>query len=110
MDIPTAEYKLVYSSRSILKNRRDGKYTDDVWGIHASKLDGKIPETITLFAEIVGHTPGGKMIQKNYAYGQPIAESDFWVYRITETSPDGVVGEFTFPEIVVFVITTSCGT
>jgi len=99
VDVKTTEYTLVYSSRSILKNRRDGKYTDDVWGIEASKLEGIIPEGYTLFGEIVGHTPGGKTIQKNYDYGVPLTESDFWVYRITETTTDGVVRELSFPEI-----------
>jgi hypothetical protein len=88
-NIPDKEYKFVYSSRSVIKNRRDGKLTDDVWGIIASELQGNIPEGYTVYGEIVGHTPGGKTIQKNYDYGVPKNECEFRVYRITYNLTDG---------------------
>lgn len=84
------EYKFVYSSRSVLKNRRDGKYTEDVWGIIAKEMEEEIIENFNVYGEIVGYTPGGKMIQKNYDYGLRKNECEFRVYRITENTPDGV--------------------
>lgn len=84
------KHKLVYSSRSIIKNRKDGKYTDDVWGIHAKqiqdqfdKINSNIFNNITLYGEIVGYTPSGKFIQKNYDYGLPVGKSEFLLYRAT---------------------------
>jgi len=82
-NIPTTEHKFVYSSRSVLKNRKDGKYTEDVWGDWAKKLDGEIRYNTIFYGEIVGHTSSGKTIQPNYDYGVLPKESEFRVYRVT---------------------------
>ena len=100
--IPSTEYKFVYSSRSVLKNRRDGKFTDDVWGIIASELRDKIPEGYNVYGEIVGYTPGGAMIQKNYDYGVTKGECEFRVYRITQNLPEGKTKELEWYEIEEF--------
>lgn len=84
------EHRFVYSSRSVLKTRRDGKYTDDVWGAAASYLNGKIPENITVYGELVGWSSSNGNIQKGYDYGVPRGEFELWVYRATENVPDGV--------------------
>lgn len=89
-EIPTEEYKFVYASRSLFKNRRDGEYTDDVWGIIAADIVENIPETYTVYGEIVGYTPGGRAIQKNYNYGVPTNNCEFRVYRITQNTDQGV--------------------
>ena len=100
--IPSTEYKFVYSSRSVLKNRRDGKFTDDVWGIIASELKDKIPEGYTVYGEIVGYTPGRAMVQKNYDYGITRGECEFFAYRITYNLSDGKVKELEWHEIEEF--------
>lgn len=87
---PTEEYKFVYASRSLFKNRRDGKFTDDVWGIIASELEDSVPETFSVYGEIVGYTPSGKTIQKDYNYGVPTKHCEFRVYRITQNTDEGV--------------------
>lgn len=87
--ISDQEYKFVYSSRSVLKNRRDGKFTDDVWGIIGADLQSKIPEGYSIYGEIVGFTPSGKTIQKNYDYGVAKTECAFRVYRITYNLTEG---------------------
>jgi hypothetical protein len=89
-NIPDTEYTFCYSSRSILKNRRDGKFTDDVWGIIASEIREEIPENIKIYGEIVGFTPSGKTIQKNYDYSVNNGECELRVYRITENIEGGV--------------------
>jgi hypothetical protein len=58
-------------------------YTDDVWGVIAAELDEEIPEGFSVYGEIVGYTPGGATIQKNYDYGVTKGECEFRVYRIT---------------------------
>ena len=90
LDIEDTEHKLLYSSRTILKNRRDGKFTDDVWGVIASRLDGKILKNYTIYGEIVGYTSSSKMVQKNYDYGVKQGEVEFFVYRMTKNTPDGI--------------------
>lgn len=102
LKIPDTEYKLVYSSRSVIKNRKDGKYTDDVWGKYAEFYNGEIPEGYSVYGEIVGYTPTGKTIQKGYDYGAKMNESDFKVYRVTYNLPDGRVYELPWDEIEQF--------
>jgi hypothetical protein len=99
LNISETEYKFVYSSRNVIKNRRDGKYTEDVWGQHAEKLDRLIPEGVTIFGEIVGYSSFTKCVQKNYDYGNAMGENELRVYRITKTSADGVVTEYSWEEI-----------
>ena len=100
--IPDEEYVFVYSSRSIVKNRKDGKYTEDVWGEWAEKLNGKIPQGYAVYAEIAGKTSTGKSIQKNYDYSCSEKENRLFVYRITTTYPDGTCIDLSWPEIEKF--------
>lgn len=98
-------YFPLYSSRSVIKNsdvnqsQDGGYYWEDVWGIHAKQLEPKIEKGITLYGEIVGYTPSGQWIQKGYHYGCKQGESKFYVYRMTYTTPDGNVIEFTDSQI-----------
>lgn len=100
--IPTTEYQFVYSSRSVLKNRKDGKFTDDVWGEVANKLIIRVPKDHTIYGEIVGYTPTGKTIQKNYDYHMDKNECQFRVYRITQNLPENKIYEFEWYEIEEF--------
>lgn len=74
-------------------------YNIDIWGLHALKLKDKIEKGISLYGEIVGYTPNGACIQKNYDYGEEVGESKFYIYRITYTKPDGSTIEFTPSQI-----------
>lgn len=101
-NVPEREYRLVYSSRNVLQNRRDGKYTDSVWGRHAAEFEGKIQEGVSLYCEILGWVNDGKQVQKGYCYGIEQGKSEAWVYRITQTDEFGKVYEFSWNEIVEF--------
>lgn len=107
MNIRDTEYYHLYSSRTVIKNddiddERNqgwGYYWEDIWWIYAKQLESKIEKGITLYGEIVGYTPSGGYIQKGYHYGCKEGESKFYVYRITYTTPDGNVIEFTDSQI-----------
>ena len=101
------EYDILYSSRTVLKNKNINKnqnsfYDSDVWGFWYNRLmeQNKIEQGITLYGEIVGYLPNGKQIQKDYTYGQQNGSSEFLVYRITYTKPDGSVIEFSWRQII----------
>lgn len=96
------QYRFLYSSRSVLKNRSDGKYSPDVWGVHAAEINGKIPEGYSCYGEIVGWASQGKMIQSGYNYGVKQGNSEFWVYRITKVDEDGNFNELSWSEIEEF--------
>ena len=104
--IQDKEYYPLYSSRKVIKNDElnDSKninwyYGEDIWWVHAKLLKNKIEKGITIYGEIVWYTTGGGYIQQGYTYGCKEGESKFYVYRITYTSPDGVVIEFTDSQI-----------
>ncbi len=100
-------YGSVYSSRKIVKNQYINKeagssyYGEDVWKYHNDVLsiNGAIENGITLYGEIVGYTGSGKAIQKGYAYGSKVNQSQLKIYRITYTKPDGSVIEYTWEQI-----------
>lgn len=116
--IEETEYFPLYSSRTVIKNQdinpnQDGGfYWEDIWGQYAKLLEWKIEKGITLYGEIVGYTAWGQQIQKGYTYGCSISkwidedwkvinkwQSKFYVYRMTYTTPDGIVIEFTDSQI-----------
>lgn len=96
------EFKLVYSSRSVVKNRRDGSYTNDVWGQWAEALEPTLPFGFTVYGEIVGYTINGRAIQKNYAYGCPVLSNNLYIYRVTYTDKVGSVLEFDWQQVKDF--------
>lgn len=109
--VQESEYGFVAASRKVIKAVCGSSLSDhghyygvDLWKHCTDLLKEKCHPGITLYYEVVGYTPVGKMIQKGYDYGceQPTQESG-WVegkhfkiliYRITYTSPDGYVIDF----------------
>lgn len=110
-------YDYLYASRSVIKNAninptvKPGFYGEggDVWGEAFKIVKPFLTKGMTIYAEIVGYTPGGKCIQKNYDYGcfmpKPGEEYEYgkhykiMIYRITLTNVDGVVHEFSAREV-----------
>jgi len=105
IEVVQSKYDNLYSSRTVVKNQyintdvTPGFYGEDIWAIVNKELDGKIEQGITLYGEIVGYLPSGKVIQKGYDYGCKDGEHKFLVYRITYTKPDGNVIEFSWQQI-----------
>jgi hypothetical protein len=108
--VQETEYDQIYSSRSVIKNQyiyeEDKKhnhyYKEDVWALAKKKIEHALEPGITIYAEIVGQTPGGKWIQKNYDYGTNPNEFEVYVYRITSTNANGNVLDFTTNQIKRF--------
>lgn len=107
-------YDNLYSSRTVIKNKyynkdvSKGFYGVDVWKYADDYLKPFIPAGYTLYYEIVGYTPDGGYIQKNYDYGctppsngKYIPEENFKVriYRVTITNVNGDVYELTPTEV-----------
>lgn len=106
VSVKETEYFPLYSSRTVIKNQDinpnqpgGGYYWEDIWGQYAKLLESKIEKGITLYGEIVGYTASWAYIQKWYNYGCQPNESKFYCYRITSTTPDGIVIEFTDSQI-----------
>ena len=79
--MPRTEYDLVYSSRTVIKNKyinrkvTTGFYNVDVWGDIAEKIGKYIPKDMTVYGECIGYITGSneKLIQvkggHKYTYG-----------------------------------------
>lgn len=107
VDVIESEYDVLYSSRKVLKNDALEKehshyYKSDIWGLAADRIKDIIPKGYTLYCEIVGQTPTGEWIQKNYDYGASLNDFKVYVYKITNTNSDGFVINLSTPQIKEF--------
>lgn len=105
VNVVDKDYDLVYSSRTVIKNQyndngapQSGYYDTDIWKIVADQLNPYIMDGVCFFGEIVGFTPKGAYIQKNYDYGCEAGKLDYYIYRITVNS-NGRVFELSRPQI-----------
>lgn len=115
---PVEKYDYIYASRSVIKNKLYNKdassefYDCDVWAEADKIIRPHLSKGMTVYSEIVGFTPTGQYIQKNYDYGciQPI-EGEIYthekhfkvrVYRITLTNIDGIIHEFSPREVQIW--------
>jgi hypothetical protein len=103
-------YGLTYSSRRVIKavngtvKNSQHFYTEDIWGVVAKEVEDKIPNGFTLYGEIVGFTPDGSPIQGGYHYGCRPNQHRFLVYRVTLTTPDGLVVELSWQQMIEFCV------
>lgn len=97
VNIDNKVYGIVYSSRTVIKNKyinlesNDGFYKEDIWGVVAKEIGHLIPKNWTIYGEIIGFTPNGNYIQKGYDYGCKSGEHKFYVYKISVVNSDGKV-------------------
>lgn len=111
------KYDNIYSSRKVIQNKNYNKnlgvgyYSCDVYGEANKVIEPLLDKGMTIYAEILGYTPSGSYIQKNYDYGY-ICPNDgkyeynvnfgIRVYRITLTNVDGIVHEFSTQEVQIW--------
>lgn len=103
-----SQYGLLYFSRRVIKNEYADQVTSDfydenVWATVAKKYEKSVQEGVTIFGELVGFTSSGSGIQSAkgvvYDYGCEVGECDFYVFRITYTTHDGNVYEFSAKQV-----------
>lgn len=94
------EHKFVVGSRRVVKSV-DGEvegtkhhyYADDLWSGFAARegLAERIPKDHLVYGELVGFTPDGEPIQKDYTYDCEPGETRLYVYRVALVGTDGHV-------------------
>lgn len=109
--VQNSDYGLIYSSRKVVKGVGEvesGKqlksvnqhyYDSDIWKVEFDKIKDRIPKGFTIYGEIVGYTPTGSWIQRDYDYGCKPGESKLYVYRVTVTNADGKVIEMPYDQM-----------
>lgn len=105
VNIVDTKYDMLYSSRRVIKNeffndkKQGGFYDEDIWGITANKIYPFISKGMSIYYEIVGFTPSGQQIQKDYDYGCEPNQHEVYIYRITNTNVDGIVQEYSAKQV-----------
>lgn len=102
--IQETEYDLICASRTVVKNgtygNKTGFYKFDIWSDIGEKyFKGKLHKGETAYGEAFGYLPTGGMIQKCYDYGQAVNTYGILIYRMTYTTPDGIVKEYSRSQI-----------
>ena len=102
--IQDTKYDLVCSSRKVIKlvgdveEKVNGYYNTNIHIAAHKTLVDVIEPGITLYYEIVGYC-GDSYIQKHYDYGCNTGEFKPYIYRITYTTPQGKVIEFSWSQV-----------
>lgn len=103
--VQLTEYDHIYSSHSVIKNQyinrnvTPGYYKVDVWRYWNALIKEYIPKDTTIYGEIVGFTPIGSCIQKDYDYGCAPGMSKLMIYRINTNTDDGKSYEWNVGEV-----------
>lgn len=86
--VQTQHYIGLAASRGVIKDPMnfDGF---DLWVDNANKILPFIGNGTSVYGEIVGFYPDGKLIQKNYDYGCENGNYDFYVYRVVHVGESG---------------------
>lgn len=108
----THSYKFVVGSRMVVKSidydaESAGKehfYAEDLWSLYAKdhKLDELIPQGYLVYGELVGYTPDGAPIQKNYTYEAEDKQAELYIYRVATVTPSGVMVDLSWPAVKAF--------
>lgn len=106
------EPKFVVGSRMVVKSidydaesaTQAHFYAEDLWSSYAKdhNLDELIPEGYLVYGEIIGWTPDGKPIQKDYTYDLEVGKAELYVYRVATVTPTGVVTDLSWPAAKAF--------
>lgn len=104
--IKLTEYDYVFGSRKVIKDINNPNqvhyYEEDIWTLEGKKLEGILPENYIVFAELLGYTPDGAEIQKNYSYTIPVRQTELYVYRIAIINEKGIITDLCWDQVVEF--------
>lgn len=104
--IAMTEYAELYGSRKVIKDANNPLqnhfYESDIWTLEGKKLAGIIPENYILYGELVGWTPDGAEIQKNYTYCIPRGQCELYIYRIAVVNGTGYMTDLSWGQVKEF--------
>lgn len=97
--VQETEYDILYSSRRVIKNdakNPSGFYDSDIWTEAGKTFSHRLKNGETAYFEILGFLPNGSWIQKGYDYGNIQGQYSIRLYRMTKTSTDGDITEYSW--------------
>lgn len=100
------EMDYVFGSRKVIKDinnpNQNHFYTTDIWTDEGKKLEGIVPENYLIYGELIGWTPSGAPIQKDYTYRVPTSTCDLYVYRVAVVNGQGRVVDLAWDQVLEF--------
>jgi hypothetical protein len=106
VQVAEKEFDHVYGSRKVIKDvnnpNQNHFYETDIWTEAGKKLDDSVPENFILYGELVGWTPEGAPIQKNYTYRVPAGTNDLYVYRVAIVTNQGMLVDLSWEQVKEF--------
>ena len=106
VQVKDTEMDYVFGSRKVIKDinnpNQNHFYTTDIWTEEGKKLEGMIPENYLLYGELIGWTPDGAPIQKNYTYNVPEGTRDLYIYRVAFINERGFVTDLSWEQVQEF--------
>lgn len=85
VQVETHSWQELAGSREVVFDGDTSKatyYGENVYLEALKKVTGMIPNGYTIYGELIGWTPSGKALQKDYAYGLYPGTMDLYVYRV----------------------------
>lgn len=100
------EFAHVYGSRKVIKDinnpNQNHFYGTDLWTDEGKKYDDAVPENFILYGELIGWTPEGAAIQKNFTYRIPHGTCEMYVYRVAMVSNQGLLVDLSWEQVKEF--------
>lgn len=104
--VQTTEFANVYGSRKVIKDANNPYanhfYGSDIWTEAGKKLDSIVPENFIIYGELIGWTPEGAPIQKNYTYQVPHGTCELYVYRVAFVNGQGRIIDLAWDQVKEF--------
>ncbi|QBZ71848.1 RNA ligase [Mycobacterium phage HanKaySha] len=103
---PDYEFDVVYGSRKVIKDvnnpNQNHYYQSDIWTDYGKKIAALIPEGFIVYGELIGWTPDGSPLQKNYTYDVPKGEAHLYVYRVAHINAQGHLSDLSWDGVKQF--------
>lgn len=104
--IPEYEWDAVFGSRKVIKDPNNPNqqhfYKDDIWTEYGKKIEELIPEGYLVYGELVGWTPDGAALQKNYTYDESSGSASLYVYRVAFINSQGILADLSWDGVKDF--------
>lgn len=103
---PDHEYDVIFGSRKVIKDPKSTTqnhyYKQDLWTDFGQGMAELIPEGYLVYGELIGWTPGGAALQKNYTYHLPKGEMELYVYRVATINRFGDMADLSWDGVKEF--------
>ena len=104
--VKTHDFDYIYGSRKVIKDANNPYqnhfYEVDLWSLEGQKLVGMLPENYIVYGELIGYTPDGKEIQKDYTYNIPRGRCELYIYRVSIVNGQGHIVDLSFDHVKEF--------